>query len=428
MRSGAEAHVQQDSDKTHLLRQLRLDAADRDEVSAGRYRKWWLVGVVVVAALAAAAFLLVTRNSAVAVNEATAVAASAGAAPTAILQATGYVTAEQEATVSSQIPGQVSQVYVQEGEHVHRDQVLARLDDSSQRAALSQANAQWAAAQAQLRQYQVQLAQARRDLARDQALIGQHLVSEQAFEAAQTQVATDAAQVLSQQRSVAVARAGVQGARVQEEYTVVRAPFAGVVVDKAAHMGEMISPIFGGGGFEAAGIATVVDMSSLEVDVDVNEAYIHRVEPGQPATAVLDAYPDWNIPAHVIAIVPTADKSKATVKVRVAFQKLDPRILPDMGVRVSFLQAAAEPSGGVAGGSLPPGTVWVPASAVVQRDGHAAVFVVQGDRAHLTAVTPGESRGDLRAVQGIASGAAVVQSPPARLADGARIRVKSDPG
>jgi RND family efflux transporter MFP subunit len=232
--------------------------------------------------------------------------------------------------------------------------------------------------------------------------------------------------VQTQLRAVAVARAGVHAAQVQEDYTIVQAPFTGVVVAKAAQLGEMISPIFGGGTFEAAGIATIVDMSSLEVDVDVNEAYIHRVEPGQPATAVLDAYPDWNIPAHVIAIVPTADRSKATVKVRVAFQKLDPRILPDMGVRVSFLQGTSGEPSSPAAASLPAGTVWVPASAVVQRDGHSVVFVVEGDKAHEASVTPGASAGDLRAVQGISSGAAVVQAPPARLNDGARIAVKSD--
>lgn len=412
-----------DSDKTHLIHQLRIDRSEREETDT-RYGKWWLWAGIAAAILAAGAVLLYTRNGAIEVSEATAVAASSGAAPTAILQATGYVTAEREATVSSQIAGQVSHVYFEEGEHVHRGQVLARLDDSVERAALGQANAQLAAAQAQLSQYQVQLAQARRDFARDQALIGQHLVSEQGFETARTQAATLAAQVLTQQRTVNVARAGVRAAQVQEDYTVVEAPFTGVVVAKAAQIGEMISPIFGGGAFEAAGIATLVDMSSLEVDVDVNEAYIHRVEPGQPATAVLDAYPDWQIPAHVIAIVPTADKSKATVKVRVAFEKLDPRILPDMGVRVSFLQETSTQAGGApATGSLPAGTVWVPASAIVQRDGHAVVFVVQGDEAHEATVTPGETRGDLRAVQGIAGGAAVVQSPPARLHDGSRITV-----
>ena len=416
-----------DSDKAQLLHQLRIDRSEREETGAGQ-GKWWLLAGIAVAVIAAIAILLITRNSAIEVSEATAVAASAGSAPTAILQATGYVTAEREATVSSQIAGQVSQVYFEEGEHVRRGQVLARLEDSAQRAALAQAEAQLAAAQAQLRQYQVQLAQARRNFSRDQALIGQHLVSEQDFETARTQAATLAAQVVTQQRAVTVARDGVHAAQVQEDYTVVQAPFTGVVIAKAAQLGEMISPIFGGGTFAAAGIATVVDMSSLEVDVDVNEAYIHRVVPGQPAVAVLDAYPDWNIPAHVIAIVPTADKSKATVKVRVAFQKLDPRILPDMGVRVSFLQDAAADRATSQAASLPPGTVWVPASAVVQRDGAAVVFIVKGNRVHEASVTPGTSQGDLRAVQGIASGVAVVQSPPARLHDGARVAVKSDNG
>ncbi len=413
-----------DSDKAHLIHQLRIDRSQRDDTAAG-HRRWWLPAVIAMAVIAAAAVVLYIRNSAVEVSEATAVAASAGAAPAAILQATGYVTAEREATVSSQIPGQLSQVYFEEGEHVHRGQVLARLDDSAQRAALDQARAQLAAAQAQLNQYQVQLAQDQRDFARDAALIGQHLVSEEDFETARTQAATEAAQVKTQQRQVELARAGILAAQVQEDYTVVAAPFTGVVIDKAAQMGEMISPIFGGGAFEAAGIATIVDMSSLEVDVDVNEAYIHRVKPGQAATAVLDAYPDWNIPAHVIAIVPTADKSKATVKVRVAFEKLESRILPDMGVRVSFLQESSGQSGGAAGSSLPAGTVWVPASAVVERDGRSVVFLVQGGKAHEATVTPGETQGDLRAVQGIAGGTAVVQSPPARLDDGSRVAVRS---
>ncbi|HWF99763.1 MAG TPA: efflux RND transporter periplasmic adaptor subunit [Steroidobacteraceae bacterium] len=414
-----------DSDKSQLLHQLRIDRAEREETTGSRGKWWWTAGVAA-AVIAAAIILLLTRNGAIEVSEATAVAASAGAQPTAILQATGYVTAEREATVSSEIPGEISRVSVQEGESVRRGQVLAQLEDATQRAALGQADAQLAAVQAQLRQYQVQLAQARRDFERDQALIGQHLVSEQDYETARTQAATLAAQVKTQGRQVQAAQAGVHAAQVQEDYTIVRAPFSGVVVDKAAQVGEMISPIFGGGGFEAAGIATIVDMSSLEVDVDVNEAYLHRVKPGQPAVAVLDAYPDWNIPAHVIAIVPTADKSKATVKVRVAFQKLDPRILPDMGVRVSFLQEGDAQS--AAAQSLPAGTVWVPATAVVQRDGHAVVFVIKGSQAHEESVSAGESAGDLRAVQGIAGGTAVVQSPPERLEDGGRIAVKSDQG
>ncbi|MBW4050198.1 MAG: efflux RND transporter periplasmic adaptor subunit [Proteobacteria bacterium] len=415
-----------ESDKAQLLHQLRIDRSQREETSGNR-RKWWISAAIAAAVIAAAVVFFLVHNAPVEVSEATAVAASAASEPAAILQATGYVTAEREATVSAQIQGQLSQVYVQEGEQVQRGQVLARLDNSAQRAALDQADAQLAAARAQLRQDGVQLDQARRDLARDQALIGQHLISQQALETAQTQAATLAAQVLTQRRTVDAARAAVQAAQVQEDYTIVRAPFSGVVVDKAAQMGETISPFFGGGGFTQTGIATIVDMGSLEVDVDVNEAYIHRVHPGQLAVAVLDAYPDWKIPAHVIAIVPTANKSKATVKVRVAFGKLDPRILPDMGVRVSFLQeTAGKPRAPAA--SLPAGTVWVPASAVVRRGGRAVVFVVHGDRAREHSVTPGASAGGLRAVQGVASGTVLVRSPPARLDDGGRIVVKSDQG
>ncbi len=410
------------ADKNELLARLRIDREWRDEAQAPR-RLWWLaIAGVGVAALAAAGYFLFVRGSVVRVSEVTALAPSALSSPTAVLQASGYVTAEREATVSSEIPGLLTQVFIQEGEHVRRGQILARLDDSSQLATLAQARAQWQAAQALLAQYRAQLAQARVDLGRDQALIGAHLVSEQVLENARTQVAVLGAQVLSQRRVVQVDRAGVEAAQVQEDYTVVRAPFSGVVVDKAAQMGEMISPIFGGGGFTQTGIATIVDMSSLEVDVDVNEAYIERVHPGQPAVAVLDAYPDWNIPAHVIAIVPTADKSKATVRVRVALDGKNPRILPQMGVRVSFLQSAPKRSAS----SLPAGTVWVPASAVVRRGGRSVVFVIEKSRARKHAVTPGLLRGDMRAVSGIADGASLVRSPPAQLRDGERVVIGSE--
>ncbi len=410
------------ADKSELLQRLRIDRELREE--AGSPARWWGLGALAVAvALAAGGWFLLARGHAVEVAEVTALAPSALSTPTAVLQASGYVTAEREATVSAQIQGMLTHVYFQEGETVRRGQILARLDDSTQRAVLAQSRAQLAAAQAQLMQYRVQLRLARLDLSRDQALIGPHLVSQQTFDNARTQVDSLAAQVLTQRRNVAVARAGVQAAQVQEDYTVVRAPFSGVVVNRPAQMGETISPFFGGGGFTQTGIATIVDMNSLEIDVDVNEAYIDRVYAGQPAVAVLDAYPNWKIPAHVIAIVPTANKSKATVRVRVALESRDPRILPQMGVRVSFLQrpraAHAAPS------SIPVDMVWVPASSVVQRGAHAVVFVVQDGRARSRTVTLGPVRSGLRAVGGIAAGSAVVRSPPADLADGDRVSVKS---
>ena len=277
------------------------------------------------------------------------------------------------------------------------------------------------AAEALLQQHRVQWAQARRDLARDQALIGERLVSVQALQQAHTQAASLGAEVLSQRRQVGVTRAQLEAAQVQQNYTVVRAPFSGVVVDKAAQMGEMISRFFGGGGFTQTGIATLVDMNSLEVDVDVNEAYVDRVHANQPAVAVLDAYPNWRIPAHVIAIVPTANRSKATVRVRVELESKDPRILPQIGgarvVSAARAQRNLRPRACPQAwcGCQPrawctvAGTPW---SLPSRRAGRAR------------SVTLGPARSGLRAVGGIAAGSTVVRSPPADLNDGDRVRVK----
>jgi RND family efflux transporter MFP subunit len=298
------------------------------------------------------------------------------------------------------------------------------LDDTAQRAALAQSVAQVQAAKAILVQTQAQLDQSRRDLKRNQDLIDRHLVSQQALETADTQVRTTEAQVASQSRQVELAEAGQRGAQVQLDYTTVRAPFTGVVTAKAAQAGEIVSPISAGGGFTRTGVGTIVDMDSLEIEVDVNEAYINRVRPNQPAQAVLDAYPDWTIPAHVIAIVPTADRSKATVKVRIAIDQKDSRILPDMGVRVSFLEEAAK-SGAEAGSkaAAPARGLMVPAGAIVERDGRSIVFTIESDHAHATPVTPGQTYGDLRQVEGLTSGARLVRAPPADMQDGARIVV-----
>jgi multidrug efflux pump subunit AcrA (membrane-fusion protein) len=194
-----------------------------------------------------------------------------------------------------------------------------------------------------------------------------------------------------------------------------------VVTAKAAQAGEIVSPISAGGGFTRTGVGTIVDMDSLEIEVDVNEAYINRVRASQRAEAVLDAYPDWTIPAHVIAIVPTADRSKATVKVRIGIDQKDARILPDMGVRVSFLEEAAKANGPEE--SRPSG-VLVPTAAIVERGGHSTVFVIDGDHVRAVTITAGQTHGDLRSVEGLASGSRVVRSPPADMNDGERVVVK----
>ena len=409
-----------DTDKRALLQQLRIDPAHRDD-HPGSSRAWW-IGIVVVVVLVLIGGVVtwwMTRGRSFAVETATAAPPAASAGPTAILQATGYVTARRQATVSAQITGALTQVLIEEGERVEAGQVLARLDDTAQKASLAQTEAQVQAVKAILVQDQAQLDQARRDLKRNQDLIGQHLVSQQALETAATQVSTLEAQVASQVRQVELAEASKRGAQVQLDYTTIRAPFAGVITAKAAQAGEIVSPISAGGGFTRTGVGTIVDMDSLEIEVDVNESYIHRVSANQPAQAVLDAYPDWTIPAHVIAIVPTADRSKATVKVRIGIDQKDSRTLPDMGVRVSFLEEAAKSGPG----NVPRGLL-VPGGSIVERNGHSTVFTIEGDHAHATPVTPGQTFGDLRSVEGLASGTRVVSAPPDDMTDGARIVVK----
>jgi RND family efflux transporter MFP subunit len=414
----------QEPDQKALLKQLRIGHEQRED-DDGSGRRWWIAVVVaVVVGGVAASIIYFARGPRVEVEIATAAAPSPQLGAAAILQATGYVTARREATVSAQITGTLTDVLIEEGEHVQAGQVLARLDDTAQKASLAQAQAQLSAAQALLVQSQAQLEQGRRDLKRNEDLVGQHLVSQQALETARTQVEIGAAQVESQKRQVQLARATVEGAQVQLGYTTIRAPFSGVIIAKAAQKGEIVSPISAGGGFTRTGVGTVVDMDSLEIEVDVNEAYLHRVHPDQPAQAVLDAYPDWTIPAHVIAIIPTADRSKATVKVRIALDQKDPRILPDMGVRVSFLDETAQNAqyGGTA--PSPPAGVLVPGTAIAERAGKSVVFTTDGSRAHQVSVVPGADYGELRLVEGLASGAKVIRAPPANLNDGSRIVVK----
>lgn len=412
-------------EKKELLNQLRIDRSEADAPARRPGMAVVVVGaVVLLGALAAGAWFL--RGGRVFEVQAATAAAPAGgdAGATAVLQATGYVTARRQATVSAQITGTLVDVLIEEGERVEAGQVLAHLEDTAQRAALAQAQAGLSATQAQLVQFQAQLAQSRRDLARAEELVGRKLVSRQSEEVARTQVDTQAAQVESQRRQVEVARAGVAGAQVQLDYCTVRAPFAGVVIAKAAQPGEIVSPLSAGGGFTRTGVGTIVDMDSLEIEVDVNESYINRVAAKQPVEAILDAYPDWKIPGRVIAIIPTADRGKATVKVRVALGQRDPRIVPDMGVRVSFLEE--EKSKDAQTAPPAPRGALVPPSSIVQRDGKSVVFVVEGDRARSRAVTAGRTIGDQRLAEGLSAGTRVVREPPAELADGARIDVKAD--
>ena len=337
--------------------------------------------------------------------------------PDSIVALSGRIEGDDSA-VAAKTTGKILEVTVREGDSVSAGQVIARLDDTAQKAALAQAQAQLQSAQAVLTQVEAQLAQSVRDVNRNEDLVKRNLVSEQAVEQARTLVETGTAQVQSQRKQIELAAANVRAAQVQLDYCTVHAPFAGVVIAKAAQVGEMVSPLSAGGGFTRTGIGTVVDMDSLEIEVDVNEAYINRVEPRQPVVSVLNAYPDWRIPSHVIAIIPTADRSKATVKVRIGFDTKDERIVPDMGVRVSFEEKA---SAGAAPQERPRG-VLVPADALRKDGSEDVVFVVKDHRALRRAVTVGGGSGDTRQVlAGLSAGETVIVDAPAGLKDDAAV-------
>lgn len=406
-------------DDDDLLGKLRIERGQReDHRSPARW--WWIAGTLAVLAAAIALAWWLWPGRSIEVRTATAVASGADIGPAAVLQATGYVTARRQATVSAQITGTLTEVLIEEGERVEQGQILARLEDSAYRAELAAAEAQAAAARARVAQSEAQLAQAERDLERQLDLVERGLVSRQVAEQARTEVTALEAHINAQRREAAAAEAQVDVARVRYDFTVVRAPFAGVIVAKAAQVGEIISPLSAGGGFTRTGVGTIVDMDSLEIEVDVNESYINRVEPDMPVQAVLDAYPDWAIPGHVIAIIPTADRSKATVQVRIAIDEPDPRIVPDMGVRVSFLESRQERQADDA-----PAGALVPASAVVERNGRSVVFVVVDETARRREVEPAAgSYGDLRLLtDGVAAGDTVIDEPPSGLEDGAAVRL-----
>ena len=397
---------------------MRIEGAQRDDLGGGPPKWVWgaVAGLVALALLGGAGWWFLAGNKPIAVQTTTVRANGQGPAADAVLQATGYVTARRMATVSAQMTGTLTEVLIDEGFKVKKGQVLARLDDTGLRAGLAAAEAQVRTAEANLGQLRAQLAQAQADERRQAELNASGMTTRQSREQAATAVKTVSAQLEAAQRQIEAAQAGARQAKVNFDYATVRAPFDGVVTARAAQVGEIISPLSAGGGFTRTGVGTIVDMDSLEVNVDVNEAYIAQVKADMPCEAVLDAYPDWKIPAHVVAVIPSADRGKATVKVRVALEKKDERVVPDMGVRVSFL--AAKPKAEAA----PVPGVLVPPDAVVQRDGATVVFVAQDGRAELRGVKLGADVGKFKlATSGMKAGETVVVSPPVELKQGSNI-------
>lgn len=393
---------------------------DREARAGAGGRRPLVVAAAALAAVAAAAVVLVARSSPAEVSVAQ-VRPAPEAGEATVLNASGYVTPRRRATVAAKITGRVTEVLVEEGMRVSEGQVLARLDDSDARRRLQAVRAEREVAKAALEELEVELLDARRTLRRTRELAADGVVGEQEVDTAATAVAAFEARLEVARRSLEATEAQVAVAEQDLENYTIRAPFAGIAVSKDAQPGEMVSPVSAGGGFTRTGISTIVDMGSLEIEVDVNESYIAKVSPGQRVEAVLDAYPRWRIPASVRTVIPTADRQKATVKVRIAFDGLDPRILPDMGVKVSFLEAASE-----AGQQGPEARAMLPAGAV-RRDGDRTfVWVVAGDRVERRAVSLGRTlSGEVEVLAGVSPGERVVVEGPGDLADGGRVEIRS---
>jgi len=403
--------------ETDDLSALRIE---REPLDASR-RSWgkWIVLLVLLAAAGAGASYWLNRPRSIEV-EVAAVTERAAGTQASVLNASGYVTARRRATVSSKVTGKVIEVNVEEGMEVREGQVLARLDDSSLQAALKLYRAQLEAAKQQIPESEVRLQQARIQLQRQERLRQDGLNTPNDIDNARAEVDSLIARIASAQEQVKVADSQIAMQLTAIDDTIIRAPFSGVAISKDAQAGEMVSPVSAGGGFTRTGISTIVDMRSLEIEVDVNESYINRVRAGQPVSAVLDAYPDWQIPANVITLVPTADRQKATVLVRIGFQKLDPRILPDMGVKVTFMREADTPDAPVA-----QAVTLVPQAAVRTDNGASYVFVVKQTTVERRAIQTGGTDGDrLEVLAGLKGGEQVVIAPPPELAEGMLIAIK----
>lgn len=399
------------------LEELRID---RNARNSGGVPVFVWVAIVVLLAGAAGAWRWMRAPRAVEVKTTVVEEPrTAGPGDGAVLNASGYVVARRRATVSSKITGRVIDVLVEEGKPVRKHQVLARLDPTTYEKALALVEAELEATRRAVAENRVRLEQARLTLQRNKALRAEGIVNQADLDSADTEVRALEARLALSEEQVRVSERQVALRQNDVTDTVILAPFDGVAISKDAQPGEMISPVSAGGGFTRTGICSIVDMSSLEIEVDVNESYINRVSPAQRVEAVLDAYPEWRIPGRVIITVPTADRQKATVLVRIAFDKLDPRILPDMGIKVAFLGAETP----AAAAATP---VTIAKSALRTEAGSQVVYVVTGDnRVERRAIRVGPVRNDrVEVISGLTPGERLVLEPPAVLKDGDRVVVK----
>lgn len=409
------------SSQADLLRQLSID---RSSPAPRSPAKWpWIAAALVLAGGAAAYFH--KPDHAVPVRQVQAVVKGGAPASGSVLDASGYVVARRQATVSSKVTGKVIAIHFEEGQRVAQGEVLARLDPSNLDAQAALGGAQIEQARAQLAEIKVSLVHAERDAARSRDLVGKKLIPQSTADNADTAVGQLKARLASAEQGVRVAQQQLGVTQKNIDDTVVRAPFSGVITVKNAQPGEMISPLSAGGAGTRTDLGTLVDMNSLEVEVDVNENFLNKVKAGQKARTKLNAYPDWEIASELIAIIPTADRSKATVKVRVGFiraagEAIDSRVLPDMGARVSFLaDDAASPQAAVAR------RVLVPTEALSKHSGDDAVFVISGDTVKPQRVKLGAIEGsETTILEGLSGGESLAVGDFGKLADNIKVTVE----
>jgi RND family efflux transporter MFP subunit len=413
------------------LGSLRISDTKRNATRSSRRWLWLILGALALILLAVAASAFRDRKAEVEVAS----ARKPVSGPAGVLNASGYITPRRRATIAAKITGRVTSVMFDEGTRVSEGQLLATLDDSDARRALDSAKADRDSSQAAIADYEVQLRNAEIELHRAQQLVKEGVQTQQALDTAVMTADSLRAKINLAKQQVAGTEARIREQQQAVDNCTIRAPYAGIVVSKDAQVGEMVSPVSAGGGFTRTGIATIVDLHSNEIEVDVSESYIAKVQPNQPVTAILDAYPDWSIPAKVRTVIPTADRQKATVKVRISFTDdghvrlidpaTQPRILPDMGVKVTFLEdekpkAAADKSAAAA-----PAVALVPQVAIHQDNSSKFVFVVKGDAVERRAVSLGSVRGtDVEILAGLQPDAVVVVKGPESLRDGQSVQIK----
>jgi HlyD family secretion protein len=405
----------------HDLGSLRIHEGQRKGSKLGKGLAIFFGGLVILAGIAGGVYAFWNQKPLV---EVTTVHKPVGAGGRdALLNASGYVTPRRRATIAAKITGRVTGVFFDEGTRVSEGQLLATLDDSDVQRSLNAAKADRDSAQAAIADLQVQLKNAQIQLHRADQLQKAGVQTQEQLDIANMNADSLQAKIDLAKMQVAASQSRILEAQQAVDNCTIKAPFGGIVVSKDAQVGEMVSPISAGGGFTRTGIATIVDMNSNEIEVDVNESYIARVKDGQHVTAILDAYPDWEIPSHVRTIIPTADRQKATVKVRISFDKLDPRILPDMGIKVTFLgeERKEAPGSKAAAVAMP----LIPQTAVRDDGGKKVVFLVKDARLERRAITLGSTRGsDTEVAAGLAIGDIVVVNGPPDLHDGQTVAIK----